>query len=366
MKSRPAVQLSASEKILLGIAAAGCVLVWVVLGALFLSSPDRTAVAQANMTASARATPTRPSIRARSTPTTWPVLTPLAFPTSTPTTAPTPTPNAIGVTQLALPDDLRVIALLGIDERRDAGAWWRTDSIILAFVQPKRKHVALLSIPRDLWVYIPGHGYNRINTVDALGVRSGHTGGGRGLLSDTMRYNLGIPVHQYVRIDFQGFVNIVDALGGIDVYVEKPISDSFPDPLSEDGIAELDLDVGWHHLDGHTALGFCRSRKTTSDFDRSHRQQLVLKALWKKALTPETIARAPQLWEAFRGTFETDIALNDAVELAKTFQGIDPEGIKSVNLGFDTAHSWTTPQGAQVLLPDTPAIQQIILQLLEN
>jgi len=368
MKSK--LNLSPLEKTLLGVAGGGCVLVWIVLGVLFLNTSDHTTVVSANMTGSANSvqTPSSGGHAVRPSPTTWPKLTPLYFPTSTPTVtpAPSPTPNAIGVRQLDLPADLQVIALLGIDERRDTGLWWRTDSIILALVQPERKHVSLLSVPRDLWVYIPGHGYNRINTVDALGVRSGHTGGGRGLLSDTLRYNLGIPVHRYVRIDFQGFVNIVDALGGVDVYVEKAIVDSFPDPLSAEGVTELVLSPGLQHLDGHTALGFCRSRKTTSDFDRSHRQQLVLKALWKKALTPETIARAPRLWEAFQGTFETDIGLNDALALAKTFQDLDPESVRSVNLGFDTAHPWTTPQGAQVLLPDTPAIQQIILELVEK
>ncbi|MBN1936846.1 MAG: LCP family protein [Anaerolineae bacterium] len=358
---------------------AGCTLVWIVFIGLTLSTYGLSGVAYADATfpptgsAPTGSSPTGSSPTGSSpdatalpastpvpghipSPTTWPAtFTPTFVPTLTPT--PTPTPNALGVSPLPLGPDVRVIALLGIDEKQGASVW-RTDSIILAFMQPERKKVALISIPRDLWVYVPGHGYDRLNTVDALGVRSGHTGGGRGLLNDTLRYNLGVPVHQYVRIDFEGFVDIVDALGGVDVYVEKP--------MSPDGFVWISLPVGWQHLDGQTTLSYCRSRMTTSDFDRSHRQQQVVKALWKKALTAETIARAPRLWEAFEGSFETDISMVEAIALATAFQGLDPENVQSVNLGFDTARPWTTPQGAQVLLPNVQAIQQIVIKLLEE
>jgi LCP family protein required for cell wall assembly len=290
---------------------------------------------------------------------------PTALPTASPTVTSTPTPKPPGAAQIPLGEDTLVIALLGIDERQDSGVW-RTDSIILAFVQIDRKQISLLSVPRDLWVYIPGHGYNRINLVDSLGERTHHAGGGRGLLDETMRYNLGVPVNHYLRVDFRGFVDIVDTLGGVNVYVEKPLTDEFPDPLSEDEWTTLTLSEGWHQMNGHTALKYCRSRMTTDDFDRSRRQQQVLKALWQQAFTARNLRRAPALWRALNSAFETDIKMVDAVWLASVFQGVDPHSVQAKSLGFDTARPWTTSQGAQVLLPQTEAIQQIIIDLIDG
>jgi LCP family protein required for cell wall assembly len=261
-----------------------------------------------------------------------------------------------------LSEDTLVIALLGIDERHHA-AIWRTDSIILAFVQPKSKRISLISVPRDLWVFIPGHGYGRINSVDALGERTNHPGGGRGLLDKTVRYNLGVPVDHYVRVDFHGFTDIVDALGGVKVYVDKTFTDKFPDPDKENAWMMITWTMGWHQMDGRTALRYCRSRMRTDDFDRSRRQQQVLKALWQQTFTARNLKRAPALWKALDNAFETDIKMVDAIWLATVFQDIDPHSVQSVNLGFKTARPWTTPQGAQVLLPQTEAIQQIIIDL---
>jgi anionic cell wall polymer biosynthesis LytR-Cps2A-Psr (LCP) family protein len=94
-------------------------------------------------------------------------------------------------------EDTLVVALLGADRERTSGAW-RTDVIILAFVEQEAKRVGLLSIPRDLWVYIPGHGYDRVNAVDVLGEQAPHSGGGLALLDKTLRFNLGVPVDHYV------------------------------------------------------------------------------------------------------------------------------------------------------------------------
>ncbi|MBN1579640.1 MAG: LCP family protein, partial [Anaerolineae bacterium] len=118
-------------------------------------------------------------------------------------------------------------------------------------------------------------------------------------------------------------------------------------------------------MDGDTALTYCRSRMLTSDFDRSRRQQQVLKALWQQAFTLRNLKRAPALWRALDGAFETDITMVDAIWLASVFQGVDPGDVQSKSLGFDTARPWTTSQGAQVLLPQTEAIQQVIVDLVD-
>ena len=290
----------------------------------------------------------------------WPTWTP--GPTATYTATPAPTAMPYGVTMLPIDGDVEVIAVLGIDEEHDATVW-RTDAIILAFVDRKAKRLSLLSIPRDLWVHIPGYADNRINTVDALGERSGYPGGGIALLDRTLRFNLGIPVHHWVKVDFMGFINIIDAIGGITVNVERPITDHFPDPTSPSGWAWLTLPQGPRHMDGSTALSYCRSRVTTSDFDRSSRQQQVIMAVWKKMLTLETLARAPQLWSEFDSAFNTDLQMDDAIQLAYFAQSLDPEQIQSQHLDFSLTRDWTTAQGAQVLLPKTDEIRAYILEL---
>jgi LCP family protein required for cell wall assembly len=294
------------------------------------------------------------------TPTPLPTFTPTPIPS--PTLTPIPTTIPSGVSMLPIDGDIRVIALLGIDEQQDASVW-RTDSIMLAFVDPRAKRVSLLSIPRDLWVRIPGYASNRINTVDALGERAGYPGGGAALLDKTLRYNLGVPVHHYVRIDFSGFVRVVDALGGVTVDVKHPLTDNFPDPMSPSGWAWITLPAGPYHMDGRLALRYCRSRVTTSDFDRAARQQQVLLALGQKTLTFEALARAPQLWAEFNGAFQTDLTMTEAIQLAYFVQGIGVDQVHSMHLDYRMTRDWTTPEGAQVLLPQTEDIRRAILDL---
>ena len=303
------------------------------------------------------------------TPAPIPTFTPSPMPTATPlneaTRTPTPTPTPDEPRLLTLPPDTTVIALLGTDEDRSAGIW-RTDTIILTFVVPSNRRIALLSIPRDLWVQIPGDGYGRINTVDALGERTQYPGGGPALLNETLEQNLGLSIDHYVRVDFQDFVQLVDAMGGVTVYVEQPIHDKFPDPMSPTGETEMDLSVGLHHMDGHMALCYCRSRMTTSDFDRSRRQQQVLLALWKQALTFDTIKKAPQLWAQFSDSFDTDLTPAQALQLASLARDIGTQNIRTRHLDFSVARPWTTPQGARVLLPDKGAIQKIVLEMVSS
>jgi LCP family protein required for cell wall assembly len=263
---------------------------------------------------------------------------------------------------LPIGDQTLVIALLGMDTNRASGVW-RTDSIILVFIDQRSMQIGMLSVPRDLWVEIPDHGYSRINTVDALGERT-QPGGGRVLLDRTFRHNLGVPVDRLVRIDFSGFVRVVDALGGVTVHVEQPIADTFPDPLSPTGEFHLDLPAGPQHLDGHTALAYCRSRMTTSDIDRGRRQRQVLTALWKQAFTAQNLAKAPKLWAALSDAFETDMQMVEAGQLANQVYGIGSEQVRSASIDWELVQPWTTPQGAQVLLPRTEEIKQRIFDLL--
>jgi LCP family protein required for cell wall assembly len=256
------------------------------------------------------------------------------------------------VPALVLDEDVRVIALLGIDEPMGTQTW-RTDSIILAFVHWEQRRIELLSVPRDLWVFIPCCSAGRINTVDAIGESSGAVDGGPALLDRVVRINLGIPVHHYVRVDFAAFERIIDAMGGITIDVEKALDEPF-------------TEVGPMEMDGALALQYARSRRTTSDFDRSIRQRQVLLAVARKALSLQAIQRAPELWDEFRDSIETDLSIAQVLRLALLVQALGSEGVRSAGIDQHVTTPWTTPDGAQVLLPDTAAIQQVVVDLLAD
>jgi LCP family protein required for cell wall assembly len=286
-------------------------------------------------------------------------------PTPPPTATPIPTSMPSGVSMVPIDGDTEVVALLGLDEDQGA-AVWRTDSIILAFVDRKGGRLSLLSVPRDLWVQIPGHAGNRVNTVDALGERTHHPGGGRALLDETLRLNLGVPVHHYVRIDFAGFIRMVDAMGGITVDVPVPLREWFPDPKAPLGRRYFTMPAGARQMDGRTALAYCRSRMTTSDFDRSSRQQQVLVALWQKALTLDALKHVPKLWKEFQDSVSTDLSTKDLLQLAHFAYGLEPGQVRRARLDSKTVRSWTTAGGAQVLLPQVEVVQRVVLDLVST
>jgi len=260
-----------------------------------------------------------------------------------PTSGGTATPQP--AMALQIPDTYMNIVLLGSDKRPNSGAW-RTDSIIVVSIDPQGNLVRLLSIPRDLWVYIPGHGYNRVNTADLWGELDAK-GGGPERVKRTIHHNLGIPIHYYVRVDFAGFMKIIDAVGGVDVDVECPLPD-------------ISLSAGVHHMSGQDALRYARSRKSTNDFDRGRRQRKVLMALWDQALTLDIITRIPELWRAMSSTFQTDMTLDQVINLAYLGVQLKPQRILSRAIGPAQVQSWVTPQGAAVLLPREEAVRAML------
>ena len=258
-----------------------------------------------------------------------------------------PTLTPMPAFPINIPDRYTNIVLLGSDRRPGAAAW-RTDSMIIVSVDATNNMVRLLSIPRDLWVYIPGHGYNRINTADLWGELA-KKGSGPERIKKTIHHNLGIPIHYYVRVDFEGFVKIIDAVGGIDVDVDCPLPD-------------MKLSAGMDHMDGRRALRYARSRYSTNDFDRSRRQRKVLMALWDQALTLNIIPRLPELWWTMTNSFQTDLSLDQVITLAYVGAQLEPQDILSRAINASHVQGWMTPQGASVLLPR----QDRIRALLEN
>lgn len=268
-----------------------------------------------------------------------------------------------GITGVPLPDyekKERVnILLIGIDQRPDE-KFARTDTMILVTIDPETKTAGMLSIPRDLWVTIPGYGENRINTAFYSGEKNAYPGGGPALAMKTVQYNLGVPVHFYVEVDFDGFRQIVDTLGGIEVDVPFAINDpTYPD--NNYGYDPFYIDAGHHQLDGYTALKYARTRHAPgSDFGRAARQQQVLMAIRAKALQLDIIPKIPELWASMAGTVETDLQLVDILELASLSDEIGSDSIQQAVIDETMTVDWVTEYGAQVLLPLREKIRPVI------
>ena len=245
------------------------------------------------------------------------------------------------------PEKFLNIVLLGSD-KLSRSTTWRTDTIIIASVDTESDFVGLLSIPRDLWVDIPGHGPDRINTADLWGEVE-REGSGPEVVKQTIYQSLGIPIHYYVRVDFAGFTKIIDAVGGLDIDVECPLPD-------------IELATGMHHMDGELALEYARSRMSTSDFDRSRRQRKLLMALWEQGLGVSIIPRLPALSKALADTLQTDIPFDQVVALAYKGLQLSPAAIFAGSIGPWQVENWTTPEGALVLLPIDEEIQALLAE----
>lgn len=249
--------------------------------------------------------------------------------------------------------------LLGVDARPGETGPTRTDTMIVVSLDPATKSVAMLSIPRDLWVPIPGFGEDRINDAHFFGDWKKYPGGGPALAKRTIQYNFGIPIDYYVTINFVGFRQVVDAVGGITVDVPKDINDpSYPDDTY--GYLPLFIAKGVHHFNGDEALQYARTRHQDSDFGRMQRQQQVLKAIRDQALSLNIIPRLPALWAAREGLIQTDLTLDKIVAYAQLSKDIRAENIKSGVIDQSMALGITTPSGAMVLWPDRERIRALI------
>lgn len=256
------------------------------------------------------------------------------------------------------------VLMLGIDRREDEEGPWRTDTMIVATFDPQTKTAGMLSIPRDLYVPIPapGAGENRINTANFYGDSSNYPGGGPALAKKTVEYNFAIPIHYYVLIDFNGFRKLIDAVGGIDIDVPEAIDD--PEYPTEDyGTMHLQIPAGPQHMDGDLALKYARSRKSTSDFDRSKRQMQVILAARDKALKINALAQAPQLLAQLSAAIETDMSPEQMLALAPIVAQIRPDNIKSRSIDLTMSYEIRLNTGADVLWPDREKIGALIQEM---
>ncbi|HCU80679.1 MAG: hypothetical protein CL789_02970 [Chloroflexi bacterium] len=274
--------------------------------------------------------------------------------------------------ELSTSDGLRTtILLMGIDKRQgmEQERAFRTDTMMLITIDTVGKKLGMLSVPRDLWVNIPGfESRDRINTANFKGDAFRLPGGGPNLAMKTIAANLGIQVDNYIRINFTAFETLIDEINGIDIDVPQDIDDQrYPDCC--DGYDPLFISRGVTHMDGVLALKYARTRATYGgDFDRAARQQQVMLAVRDKILSmkmmPQLIARAPKLYSTLSGSYDTDLTLEQIVDLIGLVSEIDRDSIDSAVINGDyLMNEFTTSEGAQVVLLDSQAFRKLREQM---
>ena len=260
------------------------------------------------------------------------------------------------------------IVLLGLDQRPEESGPSRTDTIIVVRVDPATNSASMLSIPRDLWVPIPGYGENRINTANYIGDLKGYPGGGPALVKKTIEYNLGIRVHYYARLNFEGFVRIIDRIGGIDINVPAAIEDSqYPDPDNPGAYTTIYIPAGRQHMDGQTALKYARTRHVDSDFGRLSRQQQVIMAVRDRVLRldliPQLLPHLNELMNEMGDAVQTDLQPADIIRLAQWAEQIEDGNIKQGMIDSSMTVPLVTPNGAQVLGLNREKVRPLIKEL---
>ncbi len=236
------------------------------------------------------------------------------------------------------------ILLLGTDDSPERGAVGRTDTIILTTIVPLRPYVGMLSIPRDLWVTIPDVGEQRINTAYFF-AEANQPGSGARATMQTIRDNFGVPVHYYAVIHMYGLSSAVDALGGVDIYLDE----------STGG-----LPAGTHHLNGLDALAFARERGSSDDFSRMRRSQILISAAFTKALRPSNWRTLPQFIFSLLQVIDTNIPLWQLPRLLFALLRAVLFGVNSQTITRDMVTPFQTAAGAQVLAPNWEAIHPLL------
>lgn len=254
------------------------------------------------------------------------------------------------------------VLVMGLDYRDWAAGEGppRTDTMILFTIDPINRSAGILSIPRDLWVNIPGFEYSRINTAFQLGEAYNLPGGGPQLAADTVEELLGVPVDYYAQVDFGAFVRFIDEIGGVEVDVEETIK---IDPMGDNNTKRLK--PGRYNLPGDLALAYVRARKSEGgDFDRAQRQQQVILSIRDRILEyellPILVGKAPTLYNELSSGIRTNLDLDQAIKLAWLAVQIPEDRIKQGAIGSEHIAFAKSPDGSQdVLKPLTEKIREL-------
>jgi len=259
------------------------------------------------------------------------------------------------------------VLVVGLDRRPgETGLAYRTDTMLVVSLDPASNSLGVLSIPRDLYVEVPGYSeLQRVNSPMVLGELR-QPGFGPQLMMQTVQYNLGIRVHDYVAVDFNTFVKVIDTIGGVDIDVPYNISDpQYPD--MNYGYDPFYIRAGLQHLDGLTALKYARTRHGDNDFQRAQRQQQVLYAIRDKILDldmlPQLIVQAPTLWNDLSTGVSTGLTFDQIIQLALYLKDIPGENIKTGVIDEHYTIGYTTSQGASVLVPDRAQLGPLMVDV---
>lgn len=244
-----------------------------------------------------------------------------------------------------------------------------TDSLMIVSINKTTGSVSVVSIPRDLWVYMPEQGMVKINQVYFFAERA-EKGSGFDALKATIQYNLGVIIDYYARVNYDSFPELINAVGGIDISVDCAIQDwRLIDPnldqTNPDNWEMYTLPVGRHTLRGSMALWYVRSRRTSSDIDRGRRQQDVLRALYRKIRAEGLLENFPALWEQLNKIVVTDIDLPTALNLLPVALETDTADIQyfTFRLTQEVNNGYSADEGRFILEPNREAIAELMQQV---
>jgi LCP family protein required for cell wall assembly len=301
-----------------------------------------------------------------------PTVPPTETPVPTVTVSPSPLPTRAPPTSTPIRPDLSqqavTVLLLGIDRRPGETFPARTDAIMVARIEPRQQRVALLSLPRDLMVEIPGYGQARINAANVYGEQSGQAGGGIELTRRTVSRLLDIPIDYVAEVNFQGFIGAIDAIGGVTIDVEHELYDpSYP--TMDYGYTVAHFEAGVQHMDGERALMYSRVRHMDSDFERMHRQQAVMLAVLERVRqqnTAQQVQSIADITTALRDYIQTDMPPERMVGLAWKLRTMQPDMVERYTLDENMVTMYVIPDDpyATFALPGT--IERLTRQLMEG
>jgi len=219
--------------------------------------------------------------------------------------------------ELLTAKDKATIMIMGVDERDDDVG--RSDTLMIASIDPKTNQASLLSVPRDTRVKIKGHGFDKVNAAYAYGKEK--------LSQDTVENLLGVSVDHYVIINTKSFKKIIDAVGGIDIDVPKRMH--YEDPWDDDGGLIIDFHPGMQHMDGAKAVTYVRYRDEEGDLGRIRRQQDFVRAFMEKLVSPSIIPKLPTVIKEVMGSLETDLSFRQLLEFVGTLKESKNNGLKT-------------------------------------
>lgn len=244
--------------------------------------------------------------------------------------------------------DKATVMIMGVDEREDDVG--RSDTLMIATLDPDKNQAAILSVPRDTRVKIRGYGFDKINAAYAYG--------GRKLTQETIENLLNTHIDHYIKINVHGFTKIIDALGGIDIDVEKRMY--YEDPWDDDGGLYIDLQPGMQHMDGKTAITYVRYRDEEGDIGRIKRQQNFMKAVMDKLVSPTIIPKLPSIVSAVSDSVETDMSVSELLSFLGTLQEAKDNGLKSDMVPGKPVYI----EGVSYWIPDISKTRQILANTL--